>query len=95
MAFTEDLSLLFDDDQFAIEVLIAGVPTLAIFDAAFERASLGELGMATTEPVLRLPTALVPQPATRTPVVVAGVPYRVAEHQPDGTGISLLYLEKT
>lgn len=93
MAFEEDFSVFFGTDEFAIDVVIGGVPLRAIFDGAYDRALVGEIGMASTSPVLRLPTASVALPLSRAEVVINGTPYRIAEHEPDGTGMSVLFLE--
>jgi hypothetical protein len=53
------------------------------------------MGIASTQPTLTLPTASVPANPVGVTAVVASVTYTVAEHQPDGTGVSMLYLERT
>ena len=73
---------------------LAGVPIVrAIFDAAYQLAELSESGMATTAPVLTLPTASVPANVVGLAVVVNGKSFTVVAHEPDGTGISLLMLQ--
>lgn len=104
MALLEDPTVFLED--FGVYVsLDGGSPTLAIFDNAFERASVGDLGMASTQPMIRLPIAAVPALAQRAPVVVGtdtlndageivgGTAYRFAEQEPDGTGWAMLFLE--
>ncbi len=84
------------------------LPTRAIFDAAFERGDVGSIGMASTQPVLRLPVSAMPVLVDGTPVMVGGdlvdidgVPslvggaaYRYRGQEPDGTGWTVLFLEK-
>lgn len=94
MPFSEDLSVFFTD--FDTPVLFDGtsVPVLAIFDGAAERSVLGEMGMGTTSPAITLPTSNVPPAVQGKGLTVNGLHYEVAEHQPDGTGVSVLFLTK-
>ena len=94
MAFTEDLSAFFNTDEHAITVTLNGVAVAAIFDNG-SVVSQGGVGMITTDPVLTLATSDVPASPDGKPAVIAGVSYRVVGHQPDGTGVSTLTLERT
>lgn len=90
--FTEDLTPFFA--EFGVDVAVGGATVLAIFDNAYDVAALGPRGMSTTGPRLTLPTAAVPLSAYGTPVAVPGHGnFTVTEHQPDGTGLSVLLLE--
>lgn len=73
---------------------LAGLPVDGIFDKSYELASGGLAGMASTAPVFTLPTSAVPINPVGRALVISGVAYTVVEHQPDGTGVSLLLLEK-
>jgi hypothetical protein len=88
-----DLSPFFNTDEFADDANLAGGPVRGIFDSAYVSAGEG-LGMASTAPAFTLPTAAVPASAVGRLLVVRGVSYAVAEHKPDGTGVSLLLLER-
>jgi len=107
MAFAEDPTVFLED--FAENVMFTGqLPTLAIFDNAFERGNVG-IGMASTQPALRMPSATVP-PALADgavvvvggaltlvggiPTLVGGTSYRYREQEPDGTGWTVLFLER-
>ncbi len=108
MPFAEDPTVFLD--EFADDVQIGDeLPARAIFDAAFERGDVGPLGMASTQPVLRMASASVPPVlADGAPVVVGGVltllegvpslvggtTYRYREQEPDGTGWTVLFLER-
>lgn len=94
MAFTEDLSPFFSDDEFAVDVVLNSVPVKAIFDNAYARGDVGSLGMASTQPALTLASSDVPSSPRGKTCVVGSVTYKVAEHEPDGTGVSVLLLEK-
>ena len=84
---------------------LAGREVQGIFDAPHELAQVGLLGAASARATLTLPTDSVPTEivdwfsyfnAQRLPVdltcTVRGVRYQVAEHHPDGTGMSVLVL---
>lgn len=94
MPLAEDLSTFFAD--FGTAALFDGVsePVTVIFDGAAERSVLGELGMGTTSPAITLATQDVPPNVVGRALTVDGVRYEVAENQPDGTGVSTLFLKK-
>jgi hypothetical protein len=70
-----------------------GAPVAAIFDNGFALGSVG-IGMASTQPTLRLRTADVAADPVGQAVSVNAVAYTVAAHEPDGTGVSVLMLER-
>jgi hypothetical protein len=88
-----DLSPFFIAGEFAEDATRAGVSVLGIFDSTYVSAGEG-LGMASTAPVFTLPTANVPATPVGLPLLVRGVGYVVAAHEPDGAGVSLLRLER-
>lgn len=93
MPFAESFAPFFSVSDFATSATLNGVAVSGIFDAAYALAGAGTLGMADTRPSFTLPTASVPaSPAGKT-LVIGAASYVVAEHQPDGTGVSLLLLE--
>lgn len=94
MPFTENLAAFMSPAEFATSVLVAGLPVNAIFDNGYALGSVGGFGMASTQPTLTLATANVPASPEGQAVVVNGVAYLVASHEPDGTGVSRLMLEK-
>lgn len=79
--------------DFGQAVTVDGASVRAIFDAAYAAGSVGAAGMAGVGPVLTLKTADVPASPVGKAAVVGATNYVVAEHQPDGTGVSLLLLE--
>ena len=92
--FAEDLAPFLDTATgFAQTVVLDGASVSAIFDNASAIGNVGPFGMATTQPTLTLATADVPASPVGLTVVVGAVSYLVAEHEPDGTGISRLLLE--
>lgn len=94
--FAEDITAFFDTTSgFAQAVTIGGSSASAIFDNGYSAANAGGMSFASTMPTLSIPTASVPTNPVGMTVVVGSVSYTIAEHQPDGTGISALYLERT
>ena len=92
--FTEDLSAFFNTAEFAQPCTLNGAAVSAIFDNGYSVGNVGILGMASSEPTLMLTTASVPASPIGLPVVVNGTNYLVAQHEPDGTGVSRLVLER-
>jgi len=89
---TEDLAPFFAD--FAVDATVNGQAVRGIFDNGFASAEVGLVGMSSSRPMLTLPTAgLSADPVGQT-AVVGGTSYLVAAHQPDGTGVSTLMLER-
>ena len=89
---TEDLAPFFAD--FAVDATVNGAAVRGIFDNGFASAEVGLVGMSSARPMLTLPTAgLSADPVGQT-AVVNGTSYLVAVHQPDGTGVSTLMLER-
>ena len=89
--FTEDTATFFAD--FGQPTTVGGQAVQGVFDNAHALGAAGPFGVATTQPRLTCATAQVPADPVGQAVVVAGGSYVVAEHQPDGTGISVLLLE--
>jgi hypothetical protein len=89
----ENLAAFMNLAEFATSVTLNGVIKAAIFDAAYAGADVGPYGMASTAPTLTIATADVPPAVVSLPVVINAINYRVAAHEPDGTGISRLRLE--
>jgi hypothetical protein len=95
MPFTEDLSQFFNVAEFATPATLDGAAVAGIFDAGYIQGLVGAAGIASTGTAYMLPTASVPANPVGKALVVNGTTYHVAEHQPDGTGVSLLLLERT
>lgn len=73
--------------------VVNGAAVAGIFDNGYQPGNVGAFGMAGTQPGFTVPTASVPANPVGMTVVVGGVSYLVAAHEPDGTGISRLLLE--
>lgn len=91
--FAEDTALFFAD--FAVDGSLDGATVRGIFDAEYALAEVGTSGMAATAPVYTLPTAQVPAAPVGKLLLLPTGRWKIAEHQPDGTGMSLLLLERT
>ena len=90
--FVEDLTVYFDTaNGFAVNAAVGGATVPVIFDKSY----LAAMGFAESS---------VPQCVGRsvdlasavqgTAITINAVAYRVTEHQPDGTGVTTLLLEK-
>ena len=91
--FSEDLTLFFSTSGFADSATLAGVSVVGIFSKAYQLADLAGAGMASTAPVLTLPSADVPDEPVGETVVHDDVSYTVVATEPGGTGITRLVLE--
>ena len=80
--------------DFAVTATVNGQAVQAIFDNGFALGAVGLAGMAGVQPTLTLPTASVPASPIGVAAVVNATNYLVAAHEPDGTGMSRLLLER-
>ena len=83
----------FNTQHFAQAAVLGGVTVQGIFDDAAALGGVGDLGMATTQPTLLVPTSAVPASVRGMELEVAGQHFTVEDDQPDGTGMTLLILE--
>ena len=90
----EDFSAFINTADFAQIVQVNGVDKAAIFDNRSSIGSVGDYGMQTTAPSLTLSTADVPANPVGLSAVVGSASFVIAAHEPDGTGVSVLLLEK-
>lgn len=91
--FAESLAPFFADFA-ATSCSVNGVAVSGIFENDYSLGSVGLAGMSGTQPTLMLPTASVAADPVGQAAVVSGISYVVASHEPDGTGVSLLRLER-
>lgn len=96
MAFTEDLSEFFDTTHgFGVTATYNGAtPINGIFDAAYFEPEAGFGGIQLSQPVFLCRTADVPSATHGQTLVVNSVNYQIVGVEPDGTGMTLLKLEK-
>lgn len=73
---------------------LAGAAVRGIFDAGHALGQVG-IGMAGTQSMFTLATASIVGEAVGQSLVIGSTTYTVAAHEPDGTGVSVLLLEKT
>lgn len=90
--FVENFSAFLTD--FGVNAIVAGQAVRGIFDNGFALGDVGMAGLAGTQPVLTVPTASVPASPVGSTAVVNAINYVVAAHEPDGTGMSRLLLER-
>lgn len=88
----DDLTPFFVPGEFAgAEDTLDGVPVVGIFDAEYTKAGDG-IGMASTRPAYTLPAAAIAGDPDGKRLVANGAAFIVESHEPDGTGIVVLYL---
>jgi hypothetical protein len=99
MAMAEDHTAFFSAAEFADNATLNGAGVVGIFDQAYEQGTVGLAGMSSGQPVFTLPSSSVPAGVVgKSLVLAAGLgagSYLVAESQPDGTGLTVLVLERT
>jgi hypothetical protein len=92
--FTEDLSTFFDASSgFAQQATLDGAAVEVIFDDSYAQSMVGIAGMATSRPSVLVRSTAVAADPVGLPLVVGADQYVIAEHHPDGTGVSVLVLE--
>lgn len=91
--FNEDLRAFLSTDEMADEGVLNGVTVCGIFTNGYG-ATTGGIGMASTTPTFLLPSTDVPPSPEGMPFVVNGMNFVVALPEPDGTGLTTLYLER-
>lgn len=80
-------------DVMADAITLDGVAVRAFFDNEADVVNTG-IGAMVRTPILTLATSAVPASPVGKSVTVNAVAYKVAEHMPDGTGQSVLVLER-
>ncbi len=96
MAFTEDLSEFFDTTYgFAVTATYNGSTSVnGIFDAEYFEPDAGFAGVQSSQPVFLCRTTDVASATHGQTLVISGATYHIAGVEPDGTGLTLLKLEK-
>lgn len=86
-----DLDEFFDADDFGIAAVVDGEAVTGIFDNIYVEIE----GVSGTHPVLTCKTSAVSHASQGDTVTIAGISYRIASIEPDGTGVTQLILEDT
>lgn len=92
MFYDDDINTFFDDDEFAIELTYNGTSITGIYTAAGTMVTYGNVGYITTEHELLVKSTDCPSVKKTDTIVLGGVTYRPFNPQPDGTGVTKLYL---
>lgn len=95
MPMTEDLSVFFSSDEFAVEATLTGdaTPRNVIFDV--NGSILEQLGVETQSPAAICPAAQWPSAAQGQTLTIAGTPYKVRSVQLlDDGAVKLLTLAR-
>ena len=77
-----------------VTATIDGEPTTGIYTNEHSYATQGQLGYEAIRPMLTCPTADIPSPAVGAAVCIGEEDFVVFAHEPDGTGLSRLILER-
>lgn len=77
-----------------VDATVNGVAMSGIFDNGFALAQIASAGMAATQPTLVVPTSSLSADPVGQAVTVGAASYLVGAHEPDGTGVSTLLLER-
>ena len=92
--FAEDLSPFFDvAGGFAVTATVGATSFPVIFDNGYQGALSGMV--ESTGPVCRAKSADVSTVVQGTSITISAVAYKVREVQPDGTGVTVLFLERS
>ena len=100
MAFTEDFSLFFDTDEFAVEAVItpAGGSAFSvdgIFNDGYQERSREFVDIASRDTMLTCPAfAQVLALKKGDAAVIGGQNYKILQAKPSGDGLAIITLEK-
>jgi hypothetical protein len=95
MAFTEDLDIFFNEDDFAVSVTLNGDTFSAILDTPTDGYEYGDASVEADHKVIRCKTAdlVAANIARRDTITVDGDSYKVANYRHEGQGTSIVWLE--
>lgn len=92
MAFAEDLTVFFNEDDFAVAATLQGAAVSGILDEEYTEP-LGNVVEGKT-PIFQCRAADVPSVAHGQTLVVGARTFKVRGVEPDGTGVVVLRLEE-
>ncbi len=90
----DDLDIFLDDDEFAVDVILNAVTIQGIFDNEFLAAVEGDIGIESTLPQGQFKTSDVSSAIHGDVMTINSVDYNIIGIQPDGTGITLIFLSQ-
>lgn len=92
---TDDLTDLFQADDFASAATFGGSTINVIFDAEFIGVEVGgEVQVESSQPICYAPTSSVSSAAHGSTITIDGVSYTVTGREDDNTGVTMLRLRK-
>lgn len=92
MAFSEDLTVFFNEDDFAVAATLQGVAVSGIFDEDYVEP-LGNV-VEGKAPTFQCAASAVPSVAHGQSLVIGARTFKVRGVEPDGAGVVLLRLEE-
>lgn len=92
MPFAEDLSVFFDEADFAVAATLEGVAVRGIFDEPYAEPLSGMVEGSSPTFVCR--SADIPSVAHEQTLVIGARSFKVVGVEPDGTGVTLLRLRE-
>lgn len=103
MSITNPFAALIDSTNSAViaglanaTVTIGGATSPAVFDNGYSRGSVGDMGMggmANAQAAITIQSGLVPEDYDGVEILVNDQAFLIADVQPDGAGLSRIYLQ--
>jgi hypothetical protein len=91
---TTDLDIFLNSNEFAVDVTYQSATIKGVFDAPFESAVEGEMGIESTLPQVLVKTSDVASAVHGQTMTINSVVYQIIGIQPDGTGMTLILLSE-
>lgn len=88
----DDLTVFLDPEEFADSAMLGWDAVVGQFHEAYELASVGAYGMATTAPSFALPSTSVPANVVGMAFDRSGIRYTVRGTEPGSSGVTVLIL---
>ncbi len=89
-----DLDVFFDADEFAVPVTYNSLTFNGIYDNTFAEDDQGEIQVDTLNPQIMVKSSDVTSLAKGDTMTVNSIAYKVRSIQPDGTGVTTIFLTR-
>jgi hypothetical protein len=92
---TSDLDIFLNTDDFAVEAILpTGISIHVIFHNEYDQVSLMGMGLESRDPYFEAKESDVSDLSQGETITIDEVEYKIIRFEPDGTGISKVYLSK-